>query len=266
MIWPFGARRRAFEQRLEELVRGLRSDVQAAAELVQAVQDVRAEVARAGRQFVQTAAAQRAASTRLDELPERWRALVEDLQTQTVRERDERARYAMTLETLNLLTPLKDAFLAARQNLPADRPDWWAVFDGLDRRLDLILARMGVEPVSTVGATYDPLLHQVAAVRPDAAPHGTVLAILRQGYLFQGRPLSTAQVVVSQGPSASARFDGNAADTEDPGRQRADTTAASARRTWHEPRPPSRLRVSGRLRAPAAGGRRAVRTWRRWRV
>ncbi len=60
------------------------------------------------------------------------------------------------------------------------------------------LAALGLEPIPTKGASFDPNLHEAVAVKkaPGAAK-GAVLAEVNKGFTYKGRLLKPAQVVVA---------------------------------------------------------------------
>ncbi|TMQ60446.1 MAG: nucleotide exchange factor GrpE [Candidatus Eisenbacteria bacterium] len=82
-------------------------------------------------------------------------------------------------------------------------------------RLWQTLEKEGVEEIRALGERFDPELHDAKAQRPSGShPLGTVLEVLVPGYLFKGRVLRHAQVVVagSPAPNRSAQgMEGNAA-------------------------------------------------------
>ncbi len=68
-----------------------------------------------------------------------------------------------------------------------------------------ILKALGVEPVDTVGAAFDPELHEAIMREPnDDVPDGTVLLEFRKGFRMGERLLRPAMVKVSFTDSPSA--------------------------------------------------------------
>jgi molecular chaperone GrpE len=64
------------------------------------------------------------------------------------------------------------------------------------------LKKMGLEPMDTVGKTFDPNLHQaVERVETDEADDQTILAEFQKGYTFKGKLLRPAMVKVAVRPS-----------------------------------------------------------------
>jgi len=64
------------------------------------------------------------------------------------------------------------------------------------------LKKMGLEPMDTVGKTFDPNLHQaVERVETDVAEDQTILAEFQKGHTFKGKLLRPAMVKVAVRPS-----------------------------------------------------------------
>lgn len=72
----------------------------------------------------------------------------------------------------------------------------------VSRQLREILARFGAEPMTTLGAPFDPHRHEAMARVPTAGdpPDGTVVEELRRGWLLDGRVLRPALVAVAKLP------------------------------------------------------------------
>ena len=70
----------------------------------------------------------------------------------------------------------------------------WHQFEGFMRD-------QGIEPIATVGEPFDPAYHEALSTVPatDDHPPDTVVSEIKAGYLFEGRLLSPAQVVVARG-------------------------------------------------------------------
>ena len=81
-------------------------------------------------------------------------------------------------------------------------------------RLWRTLEKEGLEEIRALGAKFDPELHEAVAQRPsEIHPPGTVLEALVPGYLFKGRVLRHAQVVVAGPPSTQPHKVGNEENT-----------------------------------------------------
>ena len=63
-----------------------------------------------------------------------------------------------------------------------------------------LLRRSGVEEIPTVGAEFDPHVHDAVVMQPSDQEEGTVTAVLERGYHQGDRVLRPARVVVSSGP------------------------------------------------------------------
>ena len=69
----------------------------------------------------------------------------------------------------------------------------WQQFEGF-------LRDQGIEPIATVGEPFDPARHEALSTVPatDDHPPDTIVTEIKAGYLFEGRLLSAAQVVVAR--------------------------------------------------------------------
>ena len=69
----------------------------------------------------------------------------------------------------------------------------WQQFEGFMRD-------QGIEPIATVGEPFDPAHHEALSTAPatDDHPPDTIVSEIKAGYLFEGRLLSPAQVVVAR--------------------------------------------------------------------
>jgi molecular chaperone GrpE len=119
------------------------------------------------------------------------------------KERDEgerRARGEVLLDVLEVL----DALELASATLDAGA-DPAVVREGVAlglRALRKNLGHHGLEPVVTLGARFDPRLHEALARMPSTvAEPGTVVEEVTKGYVMDGRLLRPARVVVAAPPS-----------------------------------------------------------------
>ena len=137
---------------------------------------------------------------RVEELEDRWRRALADLDNQRKRmirelerERaDERARVAK--DWLPIIDHLELALAHARSG-PA------AIVDGVQSVRDqalAVLARLGYDRRDEVGEPFDPARHEAMSTvaDPDVAP-GTVVQVVRPGYGDGERQLRPAGVVVA---------------------------------------------------------------------
>ncbi len=113
----------------------------------------------------------------------------------------ERARGDLLSELLPVLDNLDRALDAAEHH------DEGKVLTGVRMTRDMfadLLRRSGVEEVETVGAPFDPTVHEAVAVQASSEPEGTVMGVVERGYRQGNRVLRPARVVVSAGQTATA--------------------------------------------------------------
>lgn len=73
------------------------------------------------------------------------------------------------------------------------------------RQLHDTLTGLGIDRVPSVGAAFDPGVHEaVQQVEDPQVPAGSVASELQAGYLWKGRLVRPAMVVVSKGPAVGA--------------------------------------------------------------
>ncbi len=97
---------------------------------------------------------------------------------------------------------------------PTESDDAKAMRFGVElvrKQVVTLLENSDVEPIATEGA-FDPNLHQaISRLEDDNLDHEVIQTTVRKGYLWHGRPLRFAQVVVacpkSQPPPASSEMD-----------------------------------------------------------
>jgi len=115
--------------------------------------------------------------------------------------RAENQIWAARERLLTNLLPVLDDFERAFTAIPEDEQDssWVQGFVLIRRKLQAMLDREGVTPIEAQGKPFDPNLHQavLAEAAEDVEP-GTVLDVLQQGYLLDGRVLRPSMVKVAQ--------------------------------------------------------------------
>jgi molecular chaperone GrpE len=109
--------------------------------------------------------------------------------------------------TLKDLLPVFDNLERATQSAES-APDVKAVAEGLKmvgRQFSSTLERMGITRVPTVGAGFDPSLHEaIQHAESTEHPAGVITAEVQPGYKFAEHLIRAALVVVSKGPPAAA--------------------------------------------------------------
>ena len=132
----------------------------------------------------------------------RLQADFDNFRKRTLREKNElfdSANQALMLELLSVLDHLHLGIQAtsAHQANPAFR-------EGLALILDQfvgVLSKFGLSPIVTENQVFDPNRFEAVNVLPSATePEGTVLALVRHGYMLRNKLLRPAQVIVSSGP------------------------------------------------------------------
>ena len=130
----------------------------------------------------------------------RRQADFENFRRRAERDRSDFVQFA-GMEFARELLPVLDDFERALQVECADA--------GYTRGVQLIynrlfeaLKKMGLEPMDTVGKTFDPNLHQaIERVETDESEDQTILGEFQKGYKFKGKLLRPAMVKVAVRPS-----------------------------------------------------------------
>jgi len=128
-------------------------------------------------------------------------------------EREVRERQEVERELLLELLELRDRLQAGHGQLSRYRPGWLARRSGaadyvadiatgqgmLLRRLDEILARRDAHPLPALGQRFDPLtMHAIQTAQDPKQADGRVLTETRTGFLYHGRLLRPAEVIVNK--------------------------------------------------------------------
>jgi len=75
----------------------------------------------------------------------------------------------------------------------------------LNKRLDRLFKSYGFERIATVGATFDPRLHELIEEEPSAEhSRGTIVRELARGYAHESLVLRVARVIISSGPQLNS--------------------------------------------------------------
>ena len=124
----------------------------------------------------------------------------DNFRKRTAREREAQAAYGNEKLLLAILPFLDNLELAmAQEGASAE-----AILAGVRMAYDSLLTdlgKFGLTPSPSEGKPFDPSLHEAVGVLPGTgAPEGTVLYESRKGYLFKGRLLRPANVMVAAAP------------------------------------------------------------------
>lgn len=130
----------------------------------------------------------------------RQAAEVENYKKRTEREKAEffkRANEGLVKDLLPVLDNLERALAHARENA-----DLASLLEGMElvrSELLMTLERHGLETVEAMGQPFDPELHEAMMQQENPElDENTVISEMQKGYLFQGRLLRPAMVVVSK--------------------------------------------------------------------
>ena len=131
----------------------------------------------------------------------RNQAEFENARRRSERERSEFVQYA-GMEMVREILPVVDDFERALQSGAslAEGPakDYLKGIELIYQRLVDRLTKLGLEPISTEGQTFDPNLHQaVERVESSDAPDQTIVGEFQRGYRFKGRLLRPSMVRVA---------------------------------------------------------------------
>ncbi len=118
-----------------------------------------------------------------------------------------RAKSAVLVEILPCLDACERALESFSEvsKVSDDLGEYRAGVELLFKQLTDTLARLGVTPMEVQGELFDPHLHE-ALSRLETAEYeeNTVIEELRKGYLYKGRLLRPAQVIVAPPPNAGS--------------------------------------------------------------
>lgn len=129
----------------------------------------------------------------------RLQAEFDNFRKRTEKDRSEFVQYA-GMEIVRELLPVLDDFERAIK-ADSSSKDYAKGIEMIYTRLAGILAKLGLEPIDTTGATFDPHVHQaVEKVPTEMAEDHTVLGDHQRGYKFKGKLLRPSMVKVAVRP------------------------------------------------------------------
>jgi molecular chaperone GrpE len=127
----------------------------------------------------------------------------ENYRRRVEREKSEFLEYASS-EAVTALLPVLDDLERALKHESADK-EYVRGMEIIYNRLLETLKKLGLEPISSLGQSFDPYLHQaVDRVETTEAEDHTILQEYQRGYNFKGRLLRPAMVQVAVNPGAKA--------------------------------------------------------------
>jgi len=173
-------------------------------ETTDAQDDPAPEPAQAGAAAEQLAAAKKEAAENLDRFL-RASADLENFRRRTVREKEELRMFASS-RLLEDLLPALDNLALGLASAKQPKADLKALAGGvelLQQQLKAALAAHGLKEINPLGQPFDPHQHEAISHQPspDVEPEH-ILAVVRTGYVLNGRLLRPASVIVSSGKPA----------------------------------------------------------------
>ncbi|MDQ1473200.1 MAG: molecular chaperone GrpE [Bryobacterales bacterium] len=132
----------------------------------------------------------------LKELLLRRQAEFDNFRKRTERERSEYLQFA-SMEAVRDLLPVLDDFDRALK-AESGHVEYAKGVEMIYTRMYEALKKLGLEPIETAGAQFDPHLHQaIERVETSDAPDNTVLGEFQRGYHFKGKMLRPSMVRVA---------------------------------------------------------------------
>jgi molecular chaperone GrpE len=117
------------------------------------------------------------------------------------RERDSILKYAEENILKELLASLDNLERAVAQGRETD--NLASLLEGVEmtwKGLLAMLERFGLEPMNSIGETFDPNFHEAVAMEAGSTmPENQVLKEFQKGYMYKDRLLRAAKVIVSSG-------------------------------------------------------------------
>ena len=129
----------------------------------------------------------------------RLQADMENLRRRTRRETEDAIRYAAIPLVTDLLETIDnlDRALSTAESSDADQ----GLLEGVKmvrQQMEAVLEKHGCTKIESVGAEFDPNLHEAIQMQPSDEPANTVIQELRAGYRLHERVIRPSQVFISQ--------------------------------------------------------------------
>lgn len=133
----------------------------------------------------------------LKDIAARAQADVQNSKMRLQRERDELGKFAVE-SLLRRLLPTVDSLVRAAQHIPAEHAgsEWAKGILAIEQQLLGELCDYGLKRMASLGAAFDPALHEVLMASPGDA--GKILEVFEEGYLLHGKLLRPAKVKVGE--------------------------------------------------------------------
>jgi molecular chaperone GrpE len=128
----------------------------------------------------------------------RIQAEFDNFRKRNAREQQDYREYALA-DALRTLLPILDSLDRALKTNAASLDEYRSGIELIDKQFHDALAKLGVQPVSAEGESFDPNLHQaVQMVDTDKAEDNRVIDELQRGYKLKDRLLRPAMVRVAR--------------------------------------------------------------------
>ncbi len=110
-------------------------------------------------------------------------------------------------DVLRALVPVLTNFRLALQHAEQDANSVRQGVQMIWQQFEGFLRDQGMEPIPTVGQTFDPAYHEVLSTLPATpeVPSNTIVTEVKAGYRLDGRLLSPAQVIVARAEEPEAQ-------------------------------------------------------------
>jgi molecular chaperone GrpE len=115
----------------------------------------------------------------------------------------EAARQRTIADVMLEMLPISDNLqraIAAASDRASEPTGSVSVIEGVratEAMLVTALERFGVRKIETAGAAFDPTLHDAIMEQPSSEPPGTIIGVIEDGYMIEGRLLRPARVIVA---------------------------------------------------------------------
>src|SRR5271166_2354687 len=130
----------------------------------------------------------------------RIQAEFENFRKRNAKAQEEYRDYALA-DALKTLLPILDSLDNALKTKAASLEDFHSGIELIDKQFHDVLVKLGVEPIVTEGAAFDPNVHQaIQMVDTDEAEDNHVIDELQRGYTLKDRLLRPAMVRVARNP------------------------------------------------------------------
>ncbi len=114
-----------------------------------------------------------------------------------------RARIQGKVDLLRQIIPILDEFELAIISIQGSKEakDGTGLFRGMEMvyaNFKESLNKSGLSEISTDGA-FNPMLHEVIMTKEDQSENGTIIEVIKRGYMFEGVLVRPASVIISSG-------------------------------------------------------------------